>query len=98
MVVFFQDKNVKAMSLFIGYQNIQKVTDAQIKIVQYAKNFKNLQRLEKRELLEAIFEKIEVLDSYTLKLHIKKAPFSGAFVTSQPNGCDSYSNGGSNKT
>lgn len=57
-----------------------------------------MNRVQKRSLLIEIFEKIEVIDEYSLNLHIKKAPTGGAFLNSLPNGCDSELNGGSTGT
>lgn len=72
--------------------------DIQEKVEKFASDFKKLERVQKKLLLEDIFERIEVLDEYSLKLHIKKAPTGGAFLNSLPNGCDSELNGGSTGT
>jgi len=60
--------------LITEYLNTHQLTDAKDKISKYAQEFKNLNRVQKRDLLEAIFEKIEVVDSYTLKLHLNRPP------------------------
>ncbi|MBA2405108.1 MAG: hypothetical protein H0V66_10090 [Bdellovibrionales bacterium] len=56
---------------------LKEVTASEDKIEKYAKELKNLTRIQKRELLESIFEKIEVMDPYLVKLHLKRPPFRG---------------------
>lgn len=79
-------------------QNVKEFINSDEKVEKYAKEFKKLNRVQKRSLLIEIFEKIEVIDEYSLNLHIKKAPTGGAFLSSLPNGCDSELNGGSTGT
>ena len=92
-------KKIAAMESAIGeLEEVKDIINIQDKVEKYANGYKKLARVQKKTLLEKIFEKIEVVDEYSLKLHIKKAPFSGAFLNSLPKSCDSELNGGSNKT
>ncbi|MGB0453960.1 MAG: recombinase family protein [Bacteriovoracaceae bacterium] len=74
------------------------ISIVQQKIATYSNRFKSLDRSTKRALISQIFEKIEMVDNYSVKLHIKKAPFLGVFPKITTNGCDKQFNGGTCKT
>ncbi len=90
---------IAAMELAVTeLEGIKDLINIQEQVEKYANGFKKLTRVQKKTLLEKIFEKIEVVDEYSLRLHIKKAPVGGAFLHSLPKSCDSELNGGSNRT
>ena len=80
------------------FLSLVEVTTAEDKIEKYAREFKNLTRIQKRELLESIFEKLEVMDPYLIKLHLKRPPIWGDSHSVLKNGCDSGRSGGTNRT
>lgn len=94
VLTLIQDKEHMA-----GYfLSLVEVTTAEDKIEKYAREFKNLSRTQKRELLESIFEKIEVMDPYLVKLHMKKPPKLEAFDQLPKKSCDYGLSGGTNRT
>lgn len=100
-----EDKKAKIIGKIEEKQKLKElmlkkpdVSIVQQKIATYSNKFKNLDRSTKRTLIEQIFEKIEVVDNYSVKLHIKKAPALGAFPSFTTNGCDKQYNGGTSRT
>lgn len=89
------EEKIKSLQGFRdGYKNAIDTTDAKKAVKQYAERFRSLSKVSKRKLIEQIFEKIEVLNPYSIKLHIKKAPKEGLFLTTVTNGSSSDKNGG----
>jgi DNA invertase Pin-like site-specific DNA recombinase len=78
--------------------SLKEVTTAEDKIEKYAKEFKSLSRIQKRELLESIFEKIEVMDPYSVKLHLKRPLFRGDIDSVLKNSLDKGKSGGTSRT
>ena len=80
------------------FLSLVEVTTAEGKIEKYAREFKNLTRIQKRELLESIFEKLEVMDPYMIKLHLKRPTSWGDSPGVLKNSCDYGLSGGTNRT
>lgn len=76
----------------------EEVTTAEEQIEKYANELRKLSRTQKRELLESIFEKIEVLDPYFVKFHMKRPAELVANELVLKNGCDSVRSGGTSRT
>lgn len=90
---------IRDKEIMVGhFLSLAEVTTAKDKIERYAKEVKNLNRIEKRKLLETIFEKIEVLDPYLIKLHLKRPSIGVLSHSSVENGCGKGRSGGTNRT
>ncbi|MGE3610414.1 MAG: recombinase family protein [Bacteriovoracaceae bacterium] len=94
ILALIQDKE-QAIGHFLS---LVEVTTAGDKIEKYASEFKNFNRIQKRELLENIFEKIEVMDPYLVKLHLKRPLLRGDSRSVGKKSCGLGRSGGTSRT
>lgn len=78
--------------------SLTELTNVEDKVEKYAKEFTNLYRIQKRRLLEVIFEKLEVIDPYLIKIHIRNTANSNKIGSSVEKSCDYGLSGGTNRT
>lgn len=88
----------KNSDLIATLMSLKEVTSAEDKIEKYASEFKNFSRIQKRELLGVIFEKVEVMNPYLVKLHLKRHPSLGDFRGVLKKSCGSGKSGGTSRT
>lgn len=81
-----------------NYLSINDIAEVESKIARYVGELRKLDRIDKRELFEEIFEKIVVIDHYSLKLELKIPKNYEGFHDLPKNGCDYDLCGGTSRT